>query len=162
MNAIKGEILFSFESGEISAVNVSTALADLSVFMLGFSQSLNAQKGTKVELLFKENELLLAKTGEQAALISCGNVFAGVVASIDKGELLWQVFVKGLSHGTLKAVSFSGEHTALKDGWQKSLCAQDVDLSALMSAQDGERLNLQPNDKVFCLVNPCDIIIRVL
>ena len=105
---------------------------------------------------------MLAKTSEQAALISCGNVFAGVVASIDKGELLWQVFVKGLSHGTLKAVSFSGKHTALKDGWQKSLCAQDVDLSALMSAQDGERLNLQPNDKVFCLVNPCDIIIRVL
>lgn len=91
MNALLGEIKDFKESDELSLVSISTALGDFSVLMLNFSHSLNAKKGSKVELLFKENELSLAKKGAQ---ISVENVFESKIISITKGKILWQIFLQ--------------------------------------------------------------------
>ena len=100
MNAIKGEILDFIENDELSLVSVGTTFGELKVLMLGFSQSLNAQKGTKVELLFKENELILAQKG---AKIATDNAFSGKITGIEKGKVLWQVFLKPNLSATMTA-----------------------------------------------------------
>ena len=175
MNAIRGEILDFIESDELSLVSLSTALGEFSVLMLNFSHSLNAQKGAKVELLFKENELGLAKfeafddgvfnktsvsgaadsPKNSACGVACENAFKGVVASIDKGELLWQVFVKASQSNFSKSSSKGGEKGVRKN-------SKDLNLSALLTAKAGELLNLKPNDEVVGFVKPSDIIIKVL
>ena len=91
MNALLGEITGFDETNELSLVRVRTAVGDFSVLMLNFSHSLNAQKGTKVELLFKENELILA---QKNAKISADNAFLGKITGIERGKMLWQVFLK--------------------------------------------------------------------
>lgn len=128
MNALLGEIQGFDEVSELSLVRVRTAVGDFSVLMLNFSHALNAQKGTKVELLFKENELILA---QKSAKIAVDNAFVSKITSIEKGKMLWQVFL------------------------------QD-NLSAMMSAQTGEDLNLSANDEVACFVKADNIIIKVL
>lgn len=128
MNALLGEIQDFDEVSELSLVRVRTAVGDFSVLMLNFSHALNAQKGTKVELLFKENELILA---QKSAKIAVDNAFTSKITSIEKGKMLWQVFLQG-------------------------------NLSAMMSAQVGEALNLSANDEVACFVKADNIIIKVL
>lgn len=144
MNAVDGKIVSFVENDGVSLVSISTALGEFSVLMLGFSQSLKAKKDSKVELLFKENELFLAKIPTNAKNVSstknvfdteniaCENAFKSVVKSIDKGELLWQVFLENL------------------------------ELSALITAKVGKHLDLKPRDAVLCFVKPSDIIIKVL
>lgn len=95
MNILSGEIQKCFEEDDISIIDVKTALGSFSVLVLGFSQALDAQNGSKVELLFKENELSLAKLGSQIAV---GNVFESQIKDIVKGKILWQIFLEqGLS-----------------------------------------------------------------
>lgn len=97
MNALLGEITSFKEADDISLVRAGTALGDFSVLMLNFSQALHAKIGSKVELLFKENELNLAKKGAQ---ISVENVFESKIISITKGKILWQIFL----HNDLSAI----------------------------------------------------------
>lgn len=91
MNALLGEVVGFDEADEISLVRVKTALGDFSVLMLNFSKSLCAKKGGEVELLFKENELSLALKG---AKTSVDNAFESKIISINKGKMLWQVFLE--------------------------------------------------------------------
>ncbi len=91
MNSLAGEIVSFIEKDELSLVSISTTLGEFSVLMLGFSQSLNAQKGSKVQLLFNENELILAKIGAQLGI---DNAFKSKISSIEKGEIFWQVFLE--------------------------------------------------------------------
>lgn len=91
MNALLGEVVSFDEADAISLVRVKTALGDFSVLMLNFSKSLCAKKGGEVELLFKENELSLALKG---AKTSVDNSFESKIISIDKGKMLWQVFLE--------------------------------------------------------------------
>lgn len=95
MNLLAGEIVSFLEKDELSLVSVSTALGEFSVLMLNFSQSLGAKKGSKVQLLFKENELNLALKG---AKTSIENAFCSKILKLEKGEIFWQVFLEcGLS-----------------------------------------------------------------
>ncbi len=91
MNALLGEICGFDETDELSLVSVKTAVGDFSVLMLNFSHALNAHKGSKVELLFKENELSLAQKGIKT---SVENVFESKITHIEKGKMLWQVFLQ--------------------------------------------------------------------
>lgn len=91
MNLLAGEIVSFLEKDELSLVSVSTALGEFSVLMLNFSQSLGAKKGSKVQLLFKENELNLALKG---AKTSIENTFKSKISNIKKGEIFWQVFLE--------------------------------------------------------------------
>lgn len=91
MNSLAGEIVSFIEKDELSLVSVGTTLGEFSVLMLGFSQSLNAQKGSKVQLLFNENDLILAKIGAQLGI---DNAFKSKISSIEKGEIFWQVFLE--------------------------------------------------------------------
>lgn len=128
MNALRGEIESFLEEDEISLVSANTALGEFSVLMLGFSQVLSAQKGSKIELLFKENELSLAKIGSQ---VSAENVFESKIIHIEKGKILWQVFL-------------------------------EYDLSSIITAKSGQKLNLHKDDTVSCFVKASDIIIKAL
>ena len=91
MNVLAGEIASFLERDELSLVSVRTALGEFSVLMLNFSQSLGAKKGSKVQLLFNENELILAKIGAQLGI---DNAFKSKISSIEKGEIFWQVFLE--------------------------------------------------------------------
>ena len=91
MNVLAGEIASFLEKDELSLVSVRTALGEFSVLMLNFSQSLGAKKGSKVQLLFKENELNLALKG---AKTSAENAFCSRILKLEKGEIFWQVFLE--------------------------------------------------------------------
>ncbi len=91
MNVLAGEIASFLERDELSLVSVRTALGKFSVLMLNFSQSLGAKKGSKVQLLFKENELNLALKG---AKTSAENAFCSRILKLEKGEIFWQVFLE--------------------------------------------------------------------
>lgn len=187
MNAVRGEICGFVENDGLSLVSISTALGEFSVLMLGFSQSLNAKKGSKVELLFKENELILAKMpdfanafgkvsvenvsgakkvgdGKSVGGVACENAFKGVVASIDKGELLWEVFLKGFSLNKTPDTKNSSTKKGSQALKTKDLTdtTADLNLSALITAKAGKHLNLSPKDEVVGFVKPSDIIIKVL
>lgn len=128
MNALSGEIQNFLEVDELSLISVNTALGKFSVLMLNFSQSLHAQNGSKVELLFKENELNLAKSGSQ---VSAENAFESQISSINKGKILWQVF---LEHDLSSIITAkSGQNLNLQKN-DKVLClvkASDIIIKAL-------------------------------
>ena len=133
MNVLAGEIVSFLERDELSLVSVRTALGEFSVLMLNFSQSLGAKKGSKVQLLFKENELNLASAtlALKGAKTSAENAFCSRILKLEKGEIFWQVFL-------------------------------ECELSALISAKAGKALNVSENDEVACFVKADDIIIKVL
>lgn len=128
MNALLGEIKDFKESDELSLVSISTALGDFSVLMLNFSHSLNAQKGSKVELLFKENELSLAKKGAQ---ISVENVFESKIISITKGKILWQIFLQNDLSAIVSATAAKALNLAPNDEILGFVKASDIIIKVL-------------------------------
>lgn len=88
MNVLDGKIASFSEFEGISLVDVLTKRGNFSVLMLNFSASLNAKIGSKVQVLFKENELFLAKKG---AKVLCENVFETRISSIKRGEILSEI-----------------------------------------------------------------------
>lgn len=127
MNTILGEIVGFKQKDEISLLSVKTPLGEFDVLMLDFS-TLKAQKGTKIQLLFKENELNLARKG---AKIGIENIFESKIVKIQKGEILWQLF---LEHGLSSIMSAkSGKRLSLREN-DEVLCfvkADDIIIKVL-------------------------------
>lgn len=86
MNVLDGQISSFSEFESISRVSVATKCGEFSVLMLDFSASLKI--GSKVQILFKENELFLAKKGSN---IICENVFESKILHIKNGEILSEI-----------------------------------------------------------------------
>lgn len=127
MNVLLGEIVGFKQKDEISLLSVKTPLGEFDVLMLDFS-TLKAQKGAKIQLLFKENELNLARKG---AKIGVENIFESKIIKMQKGEILWQIF---LEHGLSSIMSAkSATKLALREN-DEVLCfvkADDIIIKVL-------------------------------
>lgn len=127
MNTLLGEIVGFKQKDEISLLSVKTPLGEFDALMLDFS-TLKAQKDAKIQLLFKENELNLARKG---AKIGVENIFESKIVKMQKGEILWQIF---LEHGLSSLMSAkSAKRLALREN-DEVLCfvkADDIIIKVL-------------------------------
>ena len=88
MNKIKGEILEIESCGELSSVKVkSKSGAIFSSLMLDIG-SFGVEVGEEINMLFKENEVLIAT---KESVLSARNAFTCRVCKVNKGELLSEV-----------------------------------------------------------------------
>lgn len=127
MNTLVGKILSIHNKNELFLVKVKLNQGEIfSVLMLDFP-SLKADLNSNIQLLFKEDELILSK---QEALLGIENKLSLELQSFKKGEILTQVFFK-------------------------------ENLSALLSNEAFDLLNLEQNQHIFGYIKPSDIMLKV-
>ncbi|KGI56666.1 hypothetical protein [Campylobacter sp. MIT 97-5078] len=91
MNVLAGKILSVHHKDEISLVKVELKRGEIfNVLMLDFP-SLQAKLNSNIELLFKEDELILSP---QEVLLGVENQLSLEIQSFKKGEILTQFFFK--------------------------------------------------------------------
>ncbi|TKX30108.1 hypothetical protein CQA38_00260 [Campylobacter sp. MIT 12-5580] len=127
MNVLAGKILSFHHKDEIFLVKVELERGEIfNVLMLDFP-SLHAKLNSNIELLFKEDELILSS---KEVLLGVENKLSLEIQSFTKGAILSQVFFKD-------------------------------NLSALLSNEAFELLNLAPSQKIFGYIKPSDIMLKV-
>lgn len=113
MNIIEGEIKDIFEEEELNIIQIKSQQELFTVLMLDFSSLENAKIGSKVELLFKENEVFIAKN---ESLTSVENVFKAKIKALKKGKILWQIFLQGSQNISSIITAKKGQNLDLKMG----------------------------------------------
>ncbi|TQR32364.1 hypothetical protein DMB92_04500 [Campylobacter sp. MIT 99-7217] len=134
MNTLKGEISSIEQNEDLSLISVKLVNSPLQVrvLMLDFN-ALLMKVGAKVELFFKENELILA---QENMACSIDNVFELELERVEQGELLVQIFFKDLAFAS--------------------------NLSAILTKNTALKFDLSANAKFKGFVLASDIVIKVL
>lgn len=130
MNKLNGKIATITSSGNISLVEVLVENVMLSAMIIGNTSNTEFLKnGRKVELLFKESEVSLAKNFEGD--ISLRNRLKGKVLKIKKGEVFTEV-----------TFDFKG-----------------YEIKSLITTRSVERIGLLPDDIVTGFIKSNEVIL---
>jgi len=150
MNILQGKIVDINECGELFLIKVlltplqqdfENSLKDVffKVVILDL-KNLNLKIGSKVELFFKENDLILAQFKDKKALenlnFSLFNELDLQISKAKKGVIFTQIFFKDT--------------------------AFTKDLSALILSGEAENFNINTQAKIKAYINSNDIVIKVL